>query len=485
MRAAYKRAHQTIVASAQKATDKNTAQGKRSAEKLAKTVKKSNPKAHAYIQSLIKPEKLQAYKTAQTKAVFNANQAAEHGPITYDEAKSLKRSIIDLAGNGFPFDVVDFGVDTTSGRIRCYITLLHPKNPSAERLAAAAKALKATLATWTLKSDRAARSSSTGLATYTLTSPKHPHLVGAKAASQSFLANFGLTRKPTYHAALYHLGAIEKRFNADLKPSSTKSNEINTAARIAARDNATFKNKVDPDKAGNAQEKLAKAAINQTISSLGQLAKALGQVSGYEAKVAELAADLTSQARNGKRSWFEVAKIATKTRSDIFTQARDNGDRLAKALLERTKLRNQQFRRAITAVDTFERGMPRGTTSIERLLTKAEFDIVAQDIEVEARKYAPKAEAVEKLGGRFAKGLFLLTLGIAVYEVYNSDRWIEEAGRQLASFGGGVGGMATGAALGALCGPGAPICMPVGAFFGGLAGGLGAEWVYDWALDQF
>lgn len=69
---------------------------------------------------------------------------------------------------------------------------------------------------------------------------------------------------------------------------------------------------------------------------------------------------------------------------------------------------------------------------------------------------------------RAGKGLIVLSLAIAVYEIYTAENKVAETGKQIAINGAGIaGGAAGGAMAGLMCGPGAPACVVIGEFVGG------------------
>lgn len=83
--------------------------------------------------------------------------------------------------------------------------------------------------------------------------------------------------------------------------------------------------------------------------------------------------------------------------------------------------------------------------------------------------------------GRLGRGLMVLSLAIAVYDVATADDKVEAAEHEAVGFGGGfLGGAAGGAVAGLACGPGAPVCVTIGVFVGGVAGALGADLFWGW-----
>ena len=73
----------------------------------------------------------------------------------------------------------------------------------------------------------------------------------------------------------------------------------------------------------------------------------------------------------------------------------------------------------------------------------------------------------------------MLSLAISVYEIYNAEDKLSEAGCQAAITGAGIGGgWAAGALAGLACGPGAPVCVVNAGFVEAalVAWGMGEIW---------
>ncbi|TYK66128.1 hypothetical protein CWS31_007635 [Colwellia echini] len=82
---------------------------------------------------------------------------------------------------------------------------------------------------------------------------------------------------------------------------------------------------------------------------------------------------------------------------------------------------------------------------------------------------------------KLGRGLLLVTLGVAVYNIAVADDKPKATAREGVVIGGGfAGGAAGGALAGLACGPGAPICVTVGVFVGGALGALGADVSFGW-----
>jgi hypothetical protein len=114
-------------------------------------------------------------------------------------------------------------------------------------------------------------------------------------------------------------------------------------------------------------------------------------------------------------------------------------------------------------------------------LAAAEQDAVFLEIVRAAGRPNPRFTAAASGLGKVGKGLLIVSLAFAVYNVASSDRPGREAVKQGAGIGAGfLGSVAGGAAAGLACGPGAPVCVGVGALVGGVLFAVGADFTFDW-----
>lgn len=117
-------------------------------------------------------------------------------------------------------------------------------------------------------------------------------------------------------------------------------------------------------------------------------------------------------------------------------------------------------------------------------LAQTEKNLVALEIVKASGRANPQVTAGSRALGKLGKGLGVLSLGVAVYNVSVAEDKAEAVAKEGVSFGGGiVGGAAGGAAAGLLFGPAAPVAVPIGVFVGGVLGALGAEITFDWLKD--
>jgi hypothetical protein len=90
-----------------------------------------------------------------------------------------------------------------------------------------------------------------------------------------------------------------------------------------------------------------------------------------------------------------------------------------------------------------------------------------------------KATNGAKWMGRAGRGLFVLTIAIAVYHIATAEDKVRAAANEGAAIGGGLAGAAAFGTAGLVCGPAAIACVPVGIFVGGVLGAVGADWAFD------
>lgn len=81
--------------------------------------------------------------------------------------------------------------------------------------------------------------------------------------------------------------------------------------------------------------------------------------------------------------------------------------------------------------------------------------------------------------GRAGRGLFALTITIAIYHIATAEDKVRATANEGAAIGGSMAGAATLGAAGLACGPAAIACVTIGVFVGGVLGAIGADWAFD------
>lgn len=81
--------------------------------------------------------------------------------------------------------------------------------------------------------------------------------------------------------------------------------------------------------------------------------------------------------------------------------------------------------------------------------------------------------------GRAGRGMYLLTVCIAIYHIAKAEDRTRTAANEGVVLAGGAVGTAVFGSAGLLCGPAAIVCVPLGVFVGGILGGMTADWAFD------
>lgn len=116
-------------------------------------------------------------------------------------------------------------------------------------------------------------------------------------------------------------------------------------------------------------------------------------------------------------------------------------------------------------------------------LSEASRNEVYLEIIDSAGRARPAVNAAATRLGRLGRGLIVVSIGVAIYNVSQAKDKPKAIAREGVVFGGGfAGGAAGGALAGLACGPGAPICVTIGVFVGGALGAMGADVAFGWAF---
>lgn len=112
-------------------------------------------------------------------------------------------------------------------------------------------------------------------------------------------------------------------------------------------------------------------------------------------------------------------------------------------------------------------------------LTETQKNKVYLEIIESSGRSRPSVNAAAGRLHNVGRGLLVLTVGIAVYNIATAEDKAKATAREGVVLGGGfAGGAAGGAAAGLVCGPGAPVCVTIGVFIGGALGALGADFAF-------
>jgi hypothetical protein len=194
----------------------------------------------------------------------------------------------------------------------------------------------------------------------------------------------------------------------------------------------------------------------------------------YAEQIAEAAEEIKAKFRSGNLSAGEAAEEAQQMRNTIMEATRLKTSDIGRAVAEAEKGTGKTLEELLAkyANEKFQRPF--------RALSKVEQDAVYGEIVAASGRASPKFMAKAARWGKAGKGLLILSLAIAVYNVATADDKLDAAGKEAAGMGGGfLGGAAAGAVAGLACGPGAPVCVTIFVFVGGALGALGADIAYD------
>lgn len=196
----------------------------------------------------------------------------------------------------------------------------------------------------------------------------------------------------------------------------------------------------------------------------------------YVQSVQEMCRDILGKVRSGELTSKAGAELAHGLRNEIMDDLRRQSMDVGRSMAEKLKAVGKTFEEILQKVSKKKFGKD------FTLLTEVERGEVY--LECVASAGRPNADVIKSAAryGKIGKGLFVLSLAIAVYNVATADDKLKAAGHESAGLGGGLlGGAAGGAAAGLICGPGAPVCVTIGVFVGGALGALGSDYAFEWA----
>ena len=195
----------------------------------------------------------------------------------------------------------------------------------------------------------------------------------------------------------------------------------------------------------------------------------------YVAQAKEFCQEILSEYANGDVTAAEAASKANAMRNSLLDASRLNNSDIGRAISEAEKAAGKSLEELMEHYATKLHGKPFAE------LTATEQDAVFLQIVKAAGRPNPKWTARAALFGKVGKGLLIVSLAIAVYNIASSDRPGREAAKQASTLGAGfLGSVAGGAAAGFACGPGAPVCVTIGALAGGIVFAVGADLSFDW-----
>ncbi|MEM8724737.1 MAG: hypothetical protein AAGE86_04355 [Pseudomonadota bacterium] len=217
-------------------------------------------------------------------------------------------------------------------------------------------------------------------------------------------------------------------------------------------------------------EQAIRAFESTAINAAYQMIDIAEVRSEYIRRAQEGSAALRNAYRSGEMSARAAAESAHGMRNALLDFQRDRSASIGRALAESikkngldldvvlNKLSDRHYGKAFSELDNVER-------------TRVYLETVESAGRPNARynRYAARA-------GAAGRALFLLGIGIAVYNIANANDPVWQTGREVSNIAGGLGGsIAAGALAGVWFGP---VGVAIGAFVGGVAGALLADQVY-------
>lgn len=221
--------------------------------------------------------------------------------------------------------------------------------------------------------------------------------------------------------------------------------------------------------------------LNQELAKLETTSIAFAQQVIPDAKVRQeyikqikvMSADLAKQVSKGALSPSDAAKQAQSMRNIIMEAQRGKSSSLGLAIATFMKREGK----TLPELETKYAKSIYGRNFSD--LSDSQKNIVWRHIVKKAGEPQLKATNAAKWMGRAGRGLFVLTIAIAVYHVATAEDKVRAAANESVAIGGGLAGATAFGAAGLACGPAAVACVPLGIFVGGILGAFGADWAFD------
>lgn len=189
----------------------------------------------------------------------------------------------------------------------------------------------------------------------------------------------------------------------------------------------------------------------------------------------EAAQEMLWRAQSGRITYTQAATEANLLRNAILDAARAQTSEVMLAYVRSLK------KDGLTLAELIERHGREMFGKAPAELTAAERERVMRRILEGAARSRPSVNAAALRLARLGRGLVALSIGIAVYNVWQADDPARQAVKEGAVLGAGVAGSALGGIVaGSLfCGPAAFVCMGVGVLVGGALFSFGVSLALD------
>lgn len=195
----------------------------------------------------------------------------------------------------------------------------------------------------------------------------------------------------------------------------------------------------------------------------------------YMRKTKKLAQEYRARVASGAISTEKAAKQVQVIRNRILEAQRLRTSDIGKAIAVNLK------KTGLTLAELTEKyAQSKFGTSFLNLSVTNQNKVYLEIIDSSGRP-RPSMNAAARRFSRLGRGLLVVTIGVAVYNIAVAEDKLQATAREGVIIGGGfAGGAAGGAVAGLACGPGAPVCVTIGVFVGGALGALGADFTFGW-----
>jgi hypothetical protein len=203
-----------------------------------------------------------------------------------------------------------------------------------------------------------------------------------------------------------------------------------------------------------------------------------GVRANYLTEAKKFSQEILDQYGAGELTAAAAAKRAQEMRNSLMETSRLNLSDVGRAVSELEKAAGKSMEELTAHYATKLYGKSFGA------LNPGEQDAVFIEIVRAAGRANPKWNARAALFGKVGKGLLVVSLAIACYNIAFSDRPGRQTVKEASSLGiGFLGSVGGGAAAGLWCGPGAPVCVGIGAIVGGIVFAVGSDLAFDWLWE--
>jgi hypothetical protein len=225
---------------------------------------------------------------------------------------------------------------------------------------------------------------------------------------------------------------------------------------------------------GKKQNPEVEAAIRQLETAALNFAYRATNISMVRAEYIRLTQEMSQSLRsahaNGEISAKAAAQTANAMRNEIMEAQRVKSADIGKAMARQLKSKGVSFDAVLekSAQSVFKKPFTQ--------LNNAEQTTAYMEVVASAGRARPSASRFAARAGVAGRALFVLGIGLAVYNIANAEDKSWQTGREIASISGGfAGSVAAGALAGIWFGP---LGVAIGAFVGGVAGALISDGAY-------